>query len=303
MPGSVIAGNAAAKAGKAAAKASEKAAKLEYMAGQQAREDLGPWRDQGGAAMSQVGALLGLGYAPTRERMSNLLLSGDYSPTDDRLAMGPAYTGYGGSAYYDYQGNPILPGQSVKRLGEAKEDPFGITLTNPGYYGSTGVGGAGGTNPNDPRARDQADAMKYFYTSPDYQFRLSEGQKAIDRSAASRGMLLSGAQLKASDRFGQETASGEYGNYVNRLLAAAGMGQTATGTGAGITARAGAGAAGNVAQAGAQRASGYAQQGAMYGKGLSNLFNSAASVAGYYAGMPGGSSATPGFYGVGNAPY
>lgn len=280
MPGSVIAGNAAEKAGKTAAKYSEKAAKLEYMAGQQAREDLGPWRDTGGAAMSQVGALLGLGYAPTRERMSNLLLSGDYSPTDDRLAQGPAYTGYGGTAYYDYQGNPILPGQSVKRLGEAKEDPYGITLTNPGYAGAGGsAGGVGGSM--DPRARDQADAMQYFYTSPDYGFRLSEGQKAIDRSAASRGMLLSGAQVKASNRFGQETASGEYGNYVNRLLAAAGMGQTATGTGAGIAAQAGAGAANSTAQAGAQRASGYAQKGAMYGQGLSNLVNTAASVAGY----------------------
>lgn len=278
MAGSFIAGDAAAKAGKAAAKASEKAAKLEYMTGQQAREDLGPWRDTGGAAMSQIGALLGLGYAPTRERMSNLLLQGKVDPFSDSLAQQPTWTGYGGGTYLDYAGNPILPGQSVTRLTGSKDFPQGITLTNPGQGGGAGGGGSGGY---DPRAADQADAMKYFYTSPDYQFRLSEGQKALDRSAAARGMLLSGAQLKGTERFGQETAAGEYGDYVNRLLAAAGMGQTATGTGAGIMAQAGAGAANSTAQAGQQRASGYAQKGALYGQGTSNILNTAASFAGY----------------------
>ncbi len=56
-----------------------------------------------------------------------------------------------------------------------------------------------------------------FYESPDYQFRVNEGNKALDRSAASRGMLLSGAQLKAGQRFNQDLASTEFGNWFNRL--------------------------------------------------------------------------------------
>ena len=59
--------------------------------------------------------------------------------------------------------------------------------------------------------------MKDFKTDHGYNFRMSEGQKAIDRSAASRGMSQSGATLKALARFGQNTASQEYNNAYNRF--------------------------------------------------------------------------------------
>ena len=68
-----------------------------------------------------------------------------------------------------------------------------------------------------------------FFTSPDYQFRLQEGTRAIDQSAAARGGLFSGNTGKAVVGYGSNLAAGEYGNYVNRLLAMAGLGQTATG--------------------------------------------------------------------------
>lgn len=51
---------------------------------------------------------------------------------------------------------------------------------------------------------------------PGYGFRMSEGLKAVDRQAAARGGLISGAALKASQRFGQDMASQEYGNAFNR---------------------------------------------------------------------------------------
>lgn len=53
---------------------------------------------------------------------------------------------------------------------------------------------------------------------PGYAFRLSEGQKALERSAAARGGLLSGAAGKALTRFGQEYGSQEYQNAYNRAL-------------------------------------------------------------------------------------
>lgn len=46
---------------------------------------------------------------------------------------------------------------------------------------------------------------------PGYQFRMNEGIEARDKSAASRGRLLSGAQNKAIEAFAQDTASQEYG--------------------------------------------------------------------------------------------
>jgi hypothetical protein len=46
---------------------------------------------------------------------------------------------------------------------------------------------------------------------PGYQFRVSEGQKALERSAAGKGLLLSGGQLKDLTRFGQDMGAQEYG--------------------------------------------------------------------------------------------
>jgi hypothetical protein len=57
-----------------------------------------------------------------------------------------------------------------------------------------------------------------MYNDPGYGFRLSEGQKALDRSAAARGGLISGGALKAATRFGQDMGSQEYMNAFNRAL-------------------------------------------------------------------------------------
>ena len=79
--------------------------------------------------------------------------------------------------------------------------------------------------------------MDQFKADPGYAFRLSEGQKQLDRTAASRGGLLSGGALKAATRYGQDMGSQEYTNAFNRyqaertarlapLQALTGMGQT-----------------------------------------------------------------------------
>lgn len=55
-----------------------------------------------------------------------------------------------------------------------------------------------------------------FQADPGYAFRQAEGMKGITNSAAARGMLLSGAALKASSRYNQDFASNEYGNAFGR---------------------------------------------------------------------------------------
>lgn len=79
--------------------------------------------------------------------------------------------------------------------------------------------------------------MAQFQADPGYQFRMDEGMKALERSAAARGGLLSGATLKGIERYGQDLASQEYTNAFNRyqteraaqlqpLQSLAGVGQT-----------------------------------------------------------------------------
>jgi len=60
--------------------------------------------------------------------------------------------------------------------------------------------------------------MEQFQADPGYQFRMSEGLKALERSAASRGILQSGGTLKDITRFGQDAASQEYQNAFQRYL-------------------------------------------------------------------------------------
>jgi hypothetical protein len=91
-------------------------------------------------------------------------------------------------------------------------------------------------------------AQSSLMLDPSYKFRVDEGAKQLERRAASRGRLLSGATDKALVRYGQDMASQEYTNSVNRLLALAGLGQTSAATNANFATQAGnAQAAGTVA--------------------------------------------------------
>lgn len=77
------------------------------------------------------------------------------------------------------------------------------------------------------------DFMNNWQTDPGYQFRMDEGNKAINAAAGARGMYNSGATMKALAKYGQDYASGEYNNVYqrqyNRLSSLAGIGQNATG--------------------------------------------------------------------------
>ena len=61
--------------------------------------------------------------------------------------------------------------------------------------------------------------MDQFQADPGYQFRMDEGMRALEGSAAARGGLLSGAAMKAIQKYGQGVASQEYGNAYNRYTA------------------------------------------------------------------------------------
>jgi hypothetical protein len=110
-----------------------------------------------------------------------------------------------------------------------------------------------------------------FQQDPGYAFRQAEGMKALERSAAARGNLLSGSTLKGVQRFGQDLASQEYQNAFNRyqversarlnpLQSLMGSGQSATNVLTGAAGQMGQNQASNIYNAGAARASGYVGQ-------------------------------------------
>lgn len=59
-------------------------------------------------------------------------------------------------------------------------------------------------------------SMADFTKDPGYDFRMSEGARGLEGSAAARGGVLSGAAQKALTKYGQNFASNEYGNAYNR---------------------------------------------------------------------------------------
>jgi hypothetical protein len=58
--------------------------------------------------------------------------------------------------------------------------------------------------------------MSDFTTDPGYQFRLEQGMKALNASAAAKGMGMSGANIKGATEYGQNMGSQEYTNAFNR---------------------------------------------------------------------------------------
>lgn len=77
-----------------------------------------------------------------------------------------------------------------------------------GLSANTGAAGYGSLN--------KPFGMEQFQADPGYAFRLSEGVKALERSRAQAGGLLSGGTGKALTRYGQDLASQEYQNAFNR---------------------------------------------------------------------------------------
>jgi hypothetical protein len=130
---------------------------------------------------------------------------------------------------------------------------------------------------------------------PSYEWRFKEGQKALERSAASKGTLLTGGTLKALAAYGQGLASTEFGNIFNRNYQIAGLGLNAAQAGAQTGTSYGnqvGNTAANQAQtgvdlttgAGNAQAAGSIASGNAWGNTIGNLANIAGQ---YYAGKRG----------------
>ena len=131
-----------------------------------------------------------------------------------------------------------------------------------------------------------------FEASPGYQFRLQQGQDAVNALAGARGGLVSGRTLEDLSTFNQGIASQEYGNFYNRLAgladtgfsAASGMGNAAQNTAAGVSnALAG---IGNAQAAGAAGIGNARAAGAVgVGNAISGGINNAIGIWGYQQGL------------------
>lgn len=224
---SIVSGN---KAAKAAQRGADQAAAVQQHMYDTTREDYAPYRQVGYSALDKLAEISGLPRAPQSDDF------GAYARANPDIVA-------------DYNS-----GKVDKRQFQSLAD-YGR------YHWQTYGQGEGRALPTAAAGGGSSDPYAGFTTSPGYLFRLQEGQKAIERSAAARGGLYSGATMKALDTYSQGVASDEFGNYVNRLSALAGVGQSATGSTAAAGQAYASGASQAAQQAGAARASAYANTG------------------------------------------
>jgi hypothetical protein len=116
-----------------------------------------------------------------------------------------------------------LTGKGLKRLQRAGLSAEDIARLQ-------GIGQtAAPTAPGAPGAtQGPAGNFDRFFTSPDYQFRKEQGMQGLEQSAAARGGAFSGDAHKSLTEFNSNLASGEFGNYFNRVSQMAGLGSAAT---------------------------------------------------------------------------
>lgn len=286
LGGAALQSSAAGDAASTQANAADRAAALQYQASQNAlqfqeqqfnqqQQNLAPWLQSGGAALSSLDYLMGVPMQSTGnfvpEAPGSVLPNGQAAPgtydfsnggTVGAAPAGPtagfsALNGTGGSSLSlrnpKISAMPELAGSSpIAPAGPSGES--GVRMVNP----NTGVGGgfgnipvvggpklgAGGGMPGAPGGAPasgaapsggsfpgfgsllQTNPYSTFtaptglteQNDPGYQARLALGTDALQRSAAARGGLLTGATGKALDTYAQDYASNEYSNVYNRAF-------------------------------------------------------------------------------------
>jgi hypothetical protein len=145
------------------------------------------WAAAAGAAVSVVGGMMG---------------SSSAKKAAGKESKAAKYAAMIQQQQYEQNRKDMMPWMDRgKEAGSALQQRMGLGKdTGDGNYGEL------------MRSFTNADFVK----DPGYQFRMDEGQKGVERGAAARGGLLSGAAAKEMQRYGQGFASNEFGNAYGR---------------------------------------------------------------------------------------
>ncbi len=327
--GGVLGGKAATEQAAGAMNAANAANSIQYGQQQLTRSDLAPYTSLGTGAATTLQNLLGVGAPPGSGPSTPATLSPDIQSKQGLLTFLQDWMN--GKNPTQMNGQPIGPAPSNAAT-RAKVQGQIDQLQRDIQTGQEMV-----DNTNKQQAlNSQQDPSKFgslmknftladFTADPGYNFRLSEGAKALERSAAAKGGLFSGGTLKDLTQYNQNFASNEFSNSYNRfqqnratqfnqLAGAAGIGQVS----AGQVANLGQNTANNMANNTEQGITGAANAQAAGTTNLANSINSGINNAisiyanrnmitnggsgtlGYPAGYPSGSST--GGYGTGGYP-
>ena len=241
--GPVLGGLFGSSSAKKAAKQQESSAR-EGLAAQRemydiGRQDLSPYRTTGNAANAKLSYLLGIeggenpavteaqrAYNDAQARYS-AASSGGSPPTGPNGSRGIYRMGE--RLHWDIRGDPEWNGSKSSFPELSSSDVYNLLNSERGGSADRSELDAAKAALDAAKAQPWKPGSDYgsllnkftgqdLYDDPGYQFRLDEGRKGIENSAAARGMQLSGANLKGLNRYSQDYASNEFGQARNRFM-------------------------------------------------------------------------------------
>ena len=285
----LFASNAQSKATDAQVQSSQAALDLQREQFAATQANIQPFLESGARSQAAYDYEMGLGPRPMASQpgMAGQAGSGQnaLSITESQVAARPGAGSYQDVAQPNSRGGEqmlrtFVPSGPSSQFAVGDQN-FSTRADAQGFIdaqsqgGDAGGGAAGG---------DGFNALNFDYggfdTTPGYEFRVAQGRQAIERSAAARGGLNSGATMKALEGYGQGMAADEYGTFMNRLAAGAGRGQTATNSLAGFGQNFANTGSNTLIGQGNARASGYIGQGNIITNGFNNLSRQAGQAMG-----------------------
>ncbi len=284
--GAGVAANSSKKASKAQQQSAEQALNLQREQFDTSRLDSAPYREVGTSALNRIADLLKLERsapvtAPTREQ----------------------FTSYSGGGGGDSKGPPGIAGHKLaetKRIlgkGKKSSDPV-ATFDQAGYDAALEK-----YNQDMAVFQHRPQGTDVFEADPGYEFRLGEGNKAIENAARARGQYFSPSTVKELTRYGQGFASNEFGNVYNRLAGLAGTGQSAVNNQAQLGQNYATNAGNTMMSAGNARGAAAISQGNAWGNafsGIANNYNQQNTLSQLFKNNSSNSWATPSYAGYGS---
>lgn len=205
----------------------------------QTRTDFAPYREIGETALQEYAALFGIGRGGLLPRYASDVPEGPSGPTSidiPAIAGGSRPISFEEARRLDLVSSDggamspnviAIPQTNPSGSYESPSDRFRYIYMDPGTEARTITFDSPNANTSGT-SRSMEEARSRFMTTPGYEFRVEEGVRALDRSAAARGNLGSGGYTRDLVNFGQGIAATEFDKYADRLAGLATTGQASS---------------------------------------------------------------------------
>lgn len=136
------------------------------------------------------------------------VMNGQAQGTQDQLNFIAGFQQSGKSNIGEYHAS-VVPGRPVPTTGgtapSAYQDPTAPQGYSVGPY----------TAPTRPQIAPLDVSLAQYEASPDYLYQLTEGNRNLNAGYAAKGLLQSGAAMKALQKYGQDSALEDYDQWRN----------------------------------------------------------------------------------------